>query len=76
MTIPDAPWIRDAELNGVGGGEPERYECPCCGAECPDYIYTVKTRYGYKECIGCSECIQREDGWDYADEHPDETRVS
>ena len=30
--IPDAPWIRDAELNGYPSDPP--VECPCCGEEC------------------------------------------
>lgn len=66
--IPDAPWIRDAEQNGVGGEE-DMWYCPVCGAECPDYIYTVNLRGGGEDPVGCSECLNAYEGWTYDDKH-------
>lgn len=59
--LPDAPWIRDAELNGVPVADDEEYTCPVCGVVTPDYIYLSN-----HDVIGCSECIRRVDGWRWA----------
>lgn len=62
----DDPAIVDAEQNGVGGdGEEEMWYCPVCGAECPDYIYTVDLRSGGEEPVGCTECLNAIEGWTY-----------
>ena len=61
--IPDAPWIRDAELNGMPGPEPDEVECPCCGQKC-ESIYT--DRLGW-EALGCENCIRERDAWDWFD---------
>ena len=50
--IPDAPWIRDAELNGVPFDDEPVY-CPLCGAEDPEKLYKIDG-----EIIGCSECVE------------------
>lgn len=65
IDIPDAPYIRDAEQDGVGGEEEEMWYCPVCGAECPDYIYTVETIRGVETPVGCSECLTEYEGWTY-----------
>ena len=40
MTIPDAPWIREAERDGYPGGDEPEPECPICGRICDD-LYLV-----------------------------------
>lgn len=50
--IPDAPWIRDAEINGMPYDE-KPVICQVCGAEWPEYIYKQDGTV-----IGCSECIE------------------
>ena len=57
--IPDAPWIRDAETNGMPFDE-KPVVCPACGAEDPDYLYRADG-----EIIGCSECVERIAAEDY-----------
>lgn len=59
--IPDAPWIRDAELNGVPDDDPVK--CPICGEEC-DTIF--EDRYG--NLFGCDQCIRKRDAWEYQEE--------
>ena len=57
--IPDAPWIRDAMVNGMPdyGDVPE---CPICHRRC-------KTIYmdGNDDPIGCDECITSVDVYDW-----------
>jgi len=65
--IPDAPWIRDAELNGYGDYEP--IECPICGEEC-ETIY--RDRYG--EVVGCDECITTQEAYEWAEEQKEADR--
>ncbi len=48
--VPDAPWIRDAELNGMDG--PPEIQCPVCGEDC-ETIYTDING----DPVGCNECI-------------------
>lgn len=67
MQIPDAPWIRDAELNGYPPYEPEDVRCPICGKEC-DTIYTDK----YGEAFGCEYCVTEKDSWEWADENKED----
>ena len=61
--LPDAPWIRDAELNGVP--EPDTFKCPVCGEENPERFFFQKG-----DIVGCSYCIHEEDADDYACDHP------
>lgn len=63
ITIPDAPWIRDAENNGMPDGD-DVY-CPVCNEENPEYFYVQDG-----EIIGCSECVERVDAVDLANDHP------
>ena len=65
--IPDAPWIRDAEINGVG--EPDPVKCPVCGEEC-DTIYADM----YGNVFGCEECIMKQDAWEWRVEHREADR--
>ena len=64
--IPDAPWIRNAELNGVG--DPPVY-CPCCGEDC---ISVFKDRNG--DVFACDRCIQEEDSLVWMEEEKERTR--
>lgn len=47
--LPDAPWIRDAEMNGM----PDTVEvkCPVCGEEC-ETIYMID-----REPFCCDRCF-------------------
>lgn len=56
--IPDAPWIRDAELNGVPADDP--IICPCCGAEAERFFFYN----GGTDIIGCDSCIESKDAWE------------
>ena len=57
--LPDAPWIRDAELNGVPEDPP--VICPVCGAECEE-IYETRE---YGEVLGCDQCILIRNAYDW-----------
>lgn len=60
--LPDAPWIRDAELNGMP--EAEDFYCPICGAENPEKFYEING-----EVIGCESCVNSHDAYDWYDKH-------
>lgn len=64
MQIPDAPWIRDAEQNGIP--EAPGVYCPICYAKNPDYFYTDKTGV---DVIGCDECVKTVDPWEWTADH-------
>ena len=53
--LPDAPWIVEAETDGMPEAEP--FICPECGAEDPERVYTQNYWNGLRIIIGCSECI-------------------
>ena len=53
--LPDAPWIRDAEDNGIDDEEP--VTCPVCGKDCND-IY-IDNDFGI--VVGCDKCIRKYD---------------
>ncbi len=57
MDLPDAPWIRDAEMNGVPEDAP--VHCPVCGEE-TDSVYML-----YGEVVGCPNCISLKDAYKY-----------
>lgn len=67
--IPDAPWIRDAENNGIDDKEYTWY-CPVCGAENPERIYTFNG-----DVWACDQCLESQDGIDWALEHPEDARL-
>lgn len=67
--LPDAPWIRDAELNGVGPAE-DPPKCPVCGEECEE-IYETKE---YGEVLGCDRCILIRDAWDWQAQKEEDER--
>ena len=62
--LPDAPWIRDAEINGVG--YEETVYCPVCGQEDPEELYVDKKNL---EIVGCSDCLKCVDAWDWLQDH-------
>jgi len=67
IDLPDAPWIRNAEMYGVP--EPEKvYRCPICGEEFPERFLFV-----YGELVGCDLCAEWRDAEEYAADHPEET---
>lgn len=59
--IPDAPWIRDAEMNGMPSPDP--VHCPLCDEEC-ETIY--RDRYG--TVFGCENCIEEQESYEWAEE--------
>ena len=65
--IPDAPWIRDAEQNGMPS--PEEVYCPECGEEC-ETIYIDPSGY----CCGCDKCLKAKDAWEWAEEQRESER--
>lgn len=65
--IPDAPWIRHAENDGIP--EPPVTLCPVCGEECETYYFNrIK---GVNQCIiiGCENCTTTMDACTWAEEH-------
>ena len=63
MDIPDAPWIRDAEINGMPAEE--TFYCPVCGAENPeDFILD-----DYDQVIGCDCCAKKRDAYEWYIKH-------
>ena len=67
--IPDAPWIREAEMYGYPPDEPEPVKCPICGEEC-ETIYADMNG----DVFGCDRCIMKQDAWDWADEQREADR--
>ena len=59
--IPDAPWIRKAETEGVG--DPDPVFCPRCTQEC-ETIYMDE----FGEEFGCEKCIRTKDAWEWREE--------
>lgn len=62
--LPDAPWIRDAEINGMPEADP--VYCPVCGEEDPEMFYCDKTGV---DVIGCSCCVTLWDPWEWQEKH-------
>ena len=67
MKLPDAPWIRDAELNGPP--EPDPVYCPVCDEECSE-IYFDKSG----NVVGCDYCISKHDAGEWAAEEAEKAR--
>ena len=67
MAIPDAPWIRQAERDGVPADDP--VHCPCCGEEC-DTIYMDQ----YKNVFACDRCLMQQDAWEWAEEEKEASK--
>ena len=62
-TIPDAPYIRDAEMNGVDAPDPVK--CPVCGSDRNDHIFLNKDG----EVLGCECCLVRIGIWEWAEQN-------
>ena len=60
--IPDPPYIRDAETNGMP--ETEAVNCPVCGEECETIFADM-----YGNVFGCDRCILTQDAWEWAEEN-------
>ena len=65
--IPDAPWIREAEMYGMP--DVEDCCCPVCGAEDPEKFYYARET---DEVLGCSECIGESDPYEFLADHREE----
>ena len=66
MTIPDAPWIRDAERNGYLVSDDPEPTCPICGAICDD-LYLMDG-----DVVGCGKCIRTVDAAQWLHDHREE----
>ena len=66
-TVPDAPWIREAEMYGIPSDDP--VHCPVCGEEC-ETIYEDK----FGTVFGCDECVCTRDAYDWAEEQREAER--
>ena len=62
--VPDAPWIRDAENNGVPQLD---WCCPVCGEENPEEFYVDGSIV-----VGCSKCLRRVDAWEWTQDNSEE----
>ena len=66
--LPDAPWIQEAEMEGLPASDP--VICPECGQEC-ETIYI--DRLGKHDTVfGCDKCLRGIDAWDWKSMQPDE----
>lgn len=63
--LPDAPYIRDAEVNGMP--EAEHYYCPICDGEDPETFYVLDG-----QIVGCDMCTASVDAWDWHCSHRDD----
>ena len=63
--LPDAPWIREAEMHGVPEPPPP-VRCPVCRRECEWIFLDAKT----DDPVGCDECIRKypADDWQAREE--------
>lgn len=66
-SLPDAPYIREAEQNGYPPFE--TIECPCCGEEC-DTIYADQ----YGNVFGCERCVMQQDAWEWKEDQREADR--
>ena len=65
LEVPDAPWIREAEMYGPDDAEDIPVICPACGArEVEDFWFDVAGNI-----CGCSECMRRKDAYQWTMEH-------
>lgn len=67
MQIPDAPWIRHAELYGVD--ERPTVKCPWCEEEC-ETLYIDQNG----DVAGCEHCVDTVDAYDWMNEHREDDR--
>ena len=67
--LPDAPWIREAEMYGYPPYDVPDVHCPICGKEC-DTIY--KDKFGDE--VGCENCIVVEDAYEWDEEKKEAER--
>ena len=65
--IPDAPYIREAEMYGMLPYE--TVKCPCCGEEC-ETIYADQ----YGNVFACDKCLMSQDAWEWAEEEKEKCR--
>lgn len=66
--IPDHPIIRNLERTGLPHPEIDEDEepiCPVCGEACSTAFLDSNG-----DALGCENCIQRKDAWDFPDYLP------
>lgn len=57
------PGISNAVRYGHPEPEPSWPHCPICGNECETIFWS---KFG--EVVGCDECLEKQDAWDYKKE--------
>jgi hypothetical protein len=50
-------------LYGPDPPEPDYPECPVCGDECEEILYSING-----DIVGCDHCIKKVDAWEWAAE--------
>ena len=65
--IPDASYIREAEMYGMPPYE--TVKCPRCGEEC-ETIYADQ----YGNVFACDKCLMSQDAWEWAEEEKEKCR--
>lgn len=61
IDLPDAPWVRDAEVNGMP--DCDDVGCPVCG-EAAETFFVIDG-----EVIGCENCVDRVDAYEWKENH-------
>lgn len=65
MSVPDAPWIREAEMFGYPPNDDPPVICPVCGAEC-ETVFFSDVRW--KDIVACNKCLREQDAYEWRDE--------
>ena len=68
-TIPDAPYIREAERYGMPPYE-DPPECPCCGSSRAHTFYMGQNG----DVFACDQCLREQDVWEWQDEQREASR--
>ena len=63
--IPDADYIRDAEMNGIPSPDP--VQCPICGKRCEEIYMDIN-----RDAVGCDCCMKAVDAYDWFENSKEE----
>ena len=66
--IPDAPYIREAEMYGMPPYDPQPV-CPICGEEC-ETVYADMNG----DVFACNCCLMEQDAWEWQEEEKERNR--
>lgn len=67
MQLPDAPWIREAELYGEPGGD--EIICPVCGKDAENFFLDDSNNV-----VGCDRCVREVDAYSWHMDHLEDER--